>query len=225
MKRGAEVASELGLEAGSGTGTRRPGEELRPGELRTAGKEVDAAIKLGQRTGHAPGGQARTGPGGKLPEDLESGVPGGGMYTGTGADVEEVVELLGAGRPGGELRNGRRSLTQRSTIQRSLSQSRSRKAMRELKSEEVTSILGERGLMRSPYRSCMAMLKGWTSGSSDGRPRGKQGNESRKLGGPEEGEPHRSRRRRWEAPGGGAESLGERPKGAGKETGRGGMER
>ena len=61
---------------GMGTGTRRPGEELRPGVLRTAGKGVDAAIKLGQRTGHAPGGQARTGPGDKLPEDLETGVPG-----------------------------------------------------------------------------------------------------------------------------------------------------
>jgi hypothetical protein len=35
----------------------------------------------------------------------------------------------------------------------------------------------------------MAMLKGWTFGSSDGRPRGKQGKESRKLGGREEGEP------------------------------------
>ncbi len=185
-----------------GTGTSRPGEELRPGELRTAGKGVDAAIKLGQRTGHAPRGQAITD---KLPEDLVTGVPGGGMYTGTGADVEEVAEWLGAGRPGGELRNGRRSLTQRSTIQRSQSRSRSRKAMRESKSEEVTSILGERGLMRSPYRSCMAMLKGWTFGSTDGRPRGKQGNESRKLGGPEEGEPPRSRRRWWKAAGGGAE--------------------
>ena len=95
MERSAEAASELGLEAGSGTGgqrmrlggpiqgrgtgTRRPGEELRPGALRTAGKGVDAAIELGQRTGHAPGGQARTGPGDKLPEDLETGVPGGGM--------------------------------------------------------------------------------------------------------------------------------------------------
>jgi hypothetical protein len=109
--------------------------ELRPGELRTAGKGVDA--------GHAPGGQVRTGPVDKLPEDLETGVLGGGMYTGKGADVEEVAEWLGAVRPGGELRNGRRSLTQRSTIQRSLSRSRSRKAMRESKSEEVTSILGE----------------------------------------------------------------------------------
>ena len=62
-----------------GTGTSRPGEELRPGELRTAGKGVDAAIKLGQRAGHAPDWQARTGPGDKLPEDLESGVPGGGI--------------------------------------------------------------------------------------------------------------------------------------------------
>ena len=34
-----------------------------------------------------------------------------------------------------------------------------------------------------------SMLKGWTFGSSDGRPRGKQGKESRKLGGREEGEP------------------------------------
>jgi hypothetical protein len=51
--------------------------------LRTAGKGVDAVRKLGQRTGHA-----RTGPGDKLPEDLETGVPGEGMYTGTGADVE-----------------------------------------------------------------------------------------------------------------------------------------
>ncbi len=106
MERSAEAASELGLETGSGAGGQkmrleRPlqgmetGEELRPGELRTAGKGVDAAIKLGQRTGHAPGGQARTGPGDKLPEDLETGVPGGGMYTGTGADVEEVTEWLG----------------------------------------------------------------------------------------------------------------------------------
>ena len=55
------------------------------------------------------GGQARTGPEDKLLEDLETGVLGGGMYTGTGADVEEVAEWLGAGRPGGELRNGRRS--------------------------------------------------------------------------------------------------------------------
>ncbi len=116
---------------------------MRPGELRTAGKGVDAARKLGQGAGHAPGGQARTGPVDKLPEDLETGVLGGGMYTETEADVEEVAEWLGAVRPGGELRNGRRSLTQRSTIQRSLSRSRSRKAMRESKSEEVTSILGE----------------------------------------------------------------------------------
>ena len=93
-KRSAEAASELGLEAGSGTGgqmrlggplrgrgtgTRRPGEELRPGELRTAGKGVDAARKLGQGAGHAPGGQARTGPVDKLTEDLETGVLGGGM--------------------------------------------------------------------------------------------------------------------------------------------------
>ncbi len=99
MERSAEAASELGLEAGSGaggqmrlggplqgrgTGTRRPGEELRPGELRTVEKGVDAEIKWGQRTGHAPGDklpgqgreQARTGPGDKLPEDLETGVPG-----------------------------------------------------------------------------------------------------------------------------------------------------
>ncbi len=45
-------------------------------------------------------------------------------------------------------------------------------------------------MVRSPYRSCIAMmLKGWTFESSDGRPRGKQGKESRKLGGREEGEP------------------------------------
>jgi hypothetical protein len=65
----------------------------------------------------------------------------------------------------------------------------------------------------------MAILKGWTFGSSDGRPRGKQGKESRKLGGREDGEPPRSRRRRWEAAGGRAETLGEKPKKAGKETG------
>ncbi len=94
MERSTEAASELGLEAGSGAGvqmrlggplqgrgtrTRRPGEELRPGELRTAGKAVDAPIKFGQRTEHAPGGQARAGPGDKLPEGLVIGVPGGGM--------------------------------------------------------------------------------------------------------------------------------------------------
>ena len=95
VERSAEAASELlGLEAGSeaggqmrlggslqgrGTGTRRPGKELRPGEPRTAGKKVDAARKLGQGAGHAPGGQARMGPVDKLPEDLEIGVPGGGM--------------------------------------------------------------------------------------------------------------------------------------------------
>ena len=94
MERSTEAASVLGLEAGSGagvqmrlggplqgrgTGTRRPGEELRPGELRTAGKGVDAARKLGQGAGHAPGGQARTGTGDKLPEGLVIGVPGGGM--------------------------------------------------------------------------------------------------------------------------------------------------
>jgi hypothetical protein len=71
VERSAEAASELGLEAGSGaggqmrlggplqgreTGTKRPGEELRPGDLRTAGKGVDAARKLGQGAGHAPGG-------------------------------------------------------------------------------------------------------------------------------------------------------------------------
>ena len=68
----------------------------------------------------------------------------------------------------------------------------------------MTSILGERGLMRSPYRSCMAMLKGWTFGSSDGRPREKQGNESRKLGRPEEGEPPEAEEggeKRWEGGG------------------------
>ncbi len=64
---------------GRGTGARIPGVELRPGELRTAGKGVDAARKLGQGAGLAPGGQARTGPVDKLPEDLETGVPGGGM--------------------------------------------------------------------------------------------------------------------------------------------------
>ena len=52
---------------GRGTGTRRPGEELRPGELRTAGKGVDAARKLGQGAGHAPGGQAsQDGTGGQI---------------------------------------------------------------------------------------------------------------------------------------------------------------
>ena len=39
--------------------------------------------------------------------------------------------------------------------------------------------------MRSPYRSCVATLKGWTLLSTDGRPRVKQGNASRKLGGRE----------------------------------------
>ena len=73
-------ADEVGRTVtGQGAGTRRPGEELRPGELRTAGKGVDAARKLGQGAGHAPGGQARTGPVDKWPEDLEIGVPGGGM--------------------------------------------------------------------------------------------------------------------------------------------------
>jgi hypothetical protein len=34
--------------------------------------------------------------------------------------------------------------------------------MRDVKSEEITSVLGERGLVRCPYRSCMTTLKGWT---------------------------------------------------------------
>ena len=75
-------------------------------------------------------------------------------------DVDEVTEWLKVRISGGELRKGRRRPIQRSTTHRSLSRSRSRKAMRELKSEEVTSVLGERGLVRSPYRSCMAKLKG-----------------------------------------------------------------
>ena len=69
VERSAEAANELGLEAGSGaggqprlggslegrgTGTRRPGGELRPGEVRMAQKG-------GQGAGHASGGQARTG--------------------------------------------------------------------------------------------------------------------------------------------------------------------
>ena len=40
---------------GRGTGTRRPGGELRPEELRTAEKGVDATRKLEQGTEHAPG--------------------------------------------------------------------------------------------------------------------------------------------------------------------------
>jgi hypothetical protein len=44
-------------------------------------------------------------------------------------------------------------------------------------------------------------------------------------GGRKESPLPRSQRRRWEAAGGGAESLGERPKRAGKETGRGEVER
>ena len=70
MERSAEAASELELEAGSGaggqmrlggplqgrgTGIGRPVGELRPGELRLAEKGVDAARKLGQGAGHAPG--------------------------------------------------------------------------------------------------------------------------------------------------------------------------
>ena len=45
---------------------------MRPGELRTAGKGVDAARKLGQRAGHAPGGQARTGAVDEVTEDLKT---------------------------------------------------------------------------------------------------------------------------------------------------------
>jgi hypothetical protein len=86
-------------------------------------------------------------------------------------DEDEVTEWLDTIRSGGELRKGHRRPIQRSTIHRSLSRSRSRKAMRESRSEEVTSVLGERGLLRSPYRSCMAKLKGWTLGRLDGRPR------------------------------------------------------
>ena len=82
-------------------------------------------------------------------------------------DVDEVTEWLDARRSDGELRKG----IQLSTIHRSLSRSRSRKAMMESRSEEVTSMLGERGLVRSPYRSCIAKLKGWTLQRLDGRSR------------------------------------------------------
>ena len=79
------------------------------------------------------------------------------------------MEWLEARRSGGELRKGRRRPIQRSTTHRSLSRSRSRKAIRESKSEVLTSVLGERGLVRSPHRSCMAKLKGWTFGSETRR--------------------------------------------------------
>ena len=98
-------------------------------------------------------------------------------------DGDKMAERHGPRRPGGELRNGRRRLIHRSTTHRSQSRRWSRKEMRESRSAVVTSVLDERGLVRRPYRSCIAMLKGWTSDSSEGRPRWKQGNASRKLEG------------------------------------------
>ena len=86
-------------------------------------------------------------------------------------DEGGIAEWHGPGGPGGKLRNDRRRPIQRSTTQRSQTRSRSRKAIRELRSEAVTSVLDERGSVRRPYRSCMAMLKGWTLESSEGRPR------------------------------------------------------
>ena len=55
-------------------------------------------------------------------------------------DVDEVTEWLDARRSDGELRKGHRRPIQRSTIHQSLSRSRSRKAMRESRSEEATSV-------------------------------------------------------------------------------------
>ena len=159
---------------------------MRPGELRTAEKGVDAASKLGQGAGHVSGGQARK------------------------RAADEVTEELETGGAGGELKSGRRRLIQRMTIHRSSSRSRSRKAMRDAKSEEVTIVLGERGLVRSPYRSCMATFKGWTLVRTDGRPRVKQGNASRKLGGRGEGEPPRSRNGGGKSRGKGKQSRGRR---------------
>jgi hypothetical protein len=97
--------------------------------------------------------------------------------------------------------------------------------MKHAKSEEVTSVLGERRLVRSPYRSCMATLKGWTLVRTDGRPRVKQGNASRKLGGRgREGEPPRSRKGGWEVPREGEAESGETPSGEGRD-GVGGTEK
>jgi hypothetical protein len=112
VERSAEAASKLGLEAESGAGgqTRLGGplqcrgdrNKKTRGRVEARGTEegVEAARRLGQGAGHAPGWQVRTGPVDKLPEDMEKGVLGGGMYTGTGADVEEVAEWLGAVMPG-----------------------------------------------------------------------------------------------------------------------------
>ena len=123
-------------------------------------------------------------------------------------------ELTGWHRPGGlcgELRKGRRRPIQRSTTQRSQSRSWSRKARRELRSAVVTSILDERGLVRRPYRFCIAILKGWASESSNGRPRWKHGNASRKLEEQGGGEPPRSRRGTPKACGECAVPVGDRP--------------
>ncbi len=78
---------------------------------------------------------------------------------------------------------------------RSLSRSRRRKAMRDLKSAAVMSDL------KVGEEPVPAMLKGWTLASSDKRLRGKQGKASRKLGGQGKGEPPRSRRTEVEARG------------------------
>ena len=161
---------------------------------------MDAASKLEQGTGHVSGGQARK------------------------RAADEVTEELETGGAGGELKSRRRRLIQRMTIHLSSSRSRNRKAMRDAKSEEVTSVLGERGLVRSPYRSCMATLKGWTLVRTDGRPRVKQGNASRKLKGRGEGEPPRSRKGGWEVPREGEAESGETPSGEGRD-GVGGTER
>ena len=74
-----------------------------------------------------------------------------------------------------------------------------------------------------PLRSCMAMLKGWMFGSFHGRPREKQGNESKKLGargGEREREPLPEPKKEVGSRGREGRITGERPKGAGKEYGR-----
>ena len=70
------------------------------GEPRTAEKSAEAASELGLKAGIEAGGLERTG------------------------DMDRVAEWLGAGRPGGELRNGRRSWIQHTTTHPARSQSR-----------------------------------------------------------------------------------------------------
>ena len=150
-------------------------EEVEVEEPGAVERVAEAASELGLGTGSGAGGWMRLG--GPLQGGDEVGIEGemtareeaGGL---DGPEDEDGrAEWHGPGGPGGKLRNDRRRPIQRSTTQRSQTRSRSRKAIRELRSEAVTSVLDERGSVRRPYRSCMAMLKGWTLGSSEGRPR------------------------------------------------------